>query len=60
MVLMVNGKTDFAHIFAAITNISVVDRYLTVTRTLHVRYVRYTLQPFKHSSPGYSGVLGRC
>ena len=42
MVLMMKGKTDFAHIFAAITNISVVDRYLTVTRPLHVRYVRYS------------------
>jgi len=42
MVLMMNGKTNFAHIFAAITNISVVDRYLTVTRPLHVRYIRYS------------------
>jgi hypothetical protein len=42
MVLMMNRKTDFAHIFAAITNISVVDRYLTVTRPLHVRYIRYS------------------
>ena len=42
MVLMMNRKTDFAHIFAAIRNISVVDRYLTVTRPLHVRYIRYS------------------
>ena len=42
MVLMMNRKTDFAHIFAAITNISVVDRYSTVTRPLHVRYVHYS------------------
>ena len=46
MVLMVNGKTDFAHIFAAITNISVVDRYLTVTRTLHVGL--YTFHDLEH------------
>ena len=42
MVFMMNRKTHFAHIFAAITNISVVDRDSTVTRPLHVRYVRYS------------------
>ena len=31
-----------------------LDRYSTVTFPLH------PLHPFKHSSPGYSGVLGRC
>ena len=44
MVFMMNRKTHFAHIFAPITNISVVYRYSAVTRPLHVhvRYVRYS------------------
>ena len=38
MVLMMKCTTHFAHIFAAITNISVVDRYSTVTCPLNVHY----------------------
>ena len=38
VVFMMNHKTHFAHIFAAITNISVVDRYSTVTCPLNVHY----------------------
>ena len=45
--LEINGAHDEMHNpfrphIAAITNISVVDRYSTVTRPLHVRYVRYS------------------
>ena len=43
MVFMMNRKTHFAHIFAAITNISVVDRYSTVTRPLRDRYATVTV-----------------
>ena len=45
MVLMMNRKTDFAHIFAAITNISVVDRYSTLTRPLHADDPTPTAKP---------------
>ena len=45
--LEINGAHDEMHNpfrphIAAITNISVVDRYSTVTRPLHVGYVGYT------------------
>ena len=44
MVLMMKCRNYFAHIahIAAITYVPVVGRYSTVTRPLHVRYVRYT------------------
>ena len=45
--LEINGAHDemqelFRPHIAAITYVSVVGRYSTVTRPLHVRYVRYT------------------